>query len=259
MRIASAGHALFALVFIALGVQGLIKGDFTSVWQPVPKGIHAREVLVYFCAVVSLGCGVGLLARRGAPTASRVLLATLVVWMLLWRVPPIVHAPGKILTWDGCAETAAMVAGSWVLFAWFATPRDRRRLGFATGDRGLRIARVFYGLALIPFGLAHFAYPQETAALVPRWLPWHLVWAYVTGGAFLAAGAGVLLRFRARLAAALSALQIGLFTLLVWVPIVAAGTKDPFQWSELAISSALTAAAWVVADSYRPRLHQTAG
>ena len=250
-RTPSLGHYAFALVMIGLGILGLIKGGFTVVWQGVPNGVPAREVLAYLCSVVSLACGAGLLWRQWAAVAARVLLANFVLWFLLWKIRALFVEPLVGGTWSA-GQTLVMTAAAWVLFVWFATDWDRQRFGFATGDKGLRIARVLYAVGLIPFGLAHFMYPKETIALVPGWLPWPTFWAYFTGATFIVASAAVLIGVFARLAVTASALQMGLFGLLVWLPRVATGTPlSPFQWGEVVMTVALTAAAWVVADSYR--------
>src|SRR5438132_5836007 len=200
MRIASWGHAFFAATLITLGILGPIKGDFTPIWLPVPKGVPAREVLVYLSAVVPLVSGIGLLWQRAAAVAARALVGFLLARLLLLDVPRLLLHPGMELTWAAC-QTAVMVAAAWMLYVCFAGDRDGERLRFATGDTGLRIARALYGLALIPFGIAHFTYLERTTAMVPGWLPWHLAWAYFFGCTFIAAGFAMLSGVYARLAA----------------------------------------------------------
>src|SRR5467141_3001461 len=138
MGIASLGHAVFAATNGTLGILGLIQGDFTPTWTGVPKGVPARDVLAYLCAFISLVTGMGLLWQRAAVVASRLLLTSFLVWLLLFRVPLIFRAPTATVAWWASGDTAVMAAASWVLYAWFAGERDRQHLGFATGDTGLR-------------------------------------------------------------------------------------------------------------------------
>jgi uncharacterized membrane protein len=251
VRLVSAGHALFAVTLIGVGITGLATGRFASIWQSVPQGVPARRALAYLCACVSLACGAGLLFKRAAAAASRVLWVYLLLWLLLVKGSYIVASPTVEVNYQSAGETAVLAAGAWVLYAWLTSGWDARRPDFAGGNLGIRLARVLYALALIAFGLSHFAYLDLTAPLVPAWLPAHVFWAYFTGTAYLAAAAAILTGVLARLAAALSTLQMGLFTLLVWAPLAAAGPLSAGQWSEFGVSWALTAAACAVADSWR--------
>ena len=249
MRIASTGHAIFAGTMIGLGIIGLLHRNFVPVWNPAPK-VSVSGLLVSLSSLISLSAGIGLLIRRTAGTAARLLLATFLVWLLLFRLPNFLLEPAFEACWS-VFPLAVMLAAAWVLYVWFATDWDRNRLNSVIGSNGLRVAHTLYGLSLIFFGAAHFIDVKDTLSLIPNWLPGHLFWAYFTGCAFIAAGVAALSGICARLAVTLSVLQLTLFLLLVWLPIVATGTKDSFQWSEAILNVALLGGGWVVADSYR--------
>lgn len=88
-------------------------------------------------------------------------------------------------------------------------------------------------------------------SLVPKWLGFPLGWTYLTGAASIAAAAGMLFAVVPRLAVSLEAAMLWVFTVLVWVPHVAAGPHDEGNWSEGLISAAIAGGAWLVAETYR--------
>lgn len=244
------GWVALALTLIGVGAGGLIRGDFAHFWEDVPDQFPGRGALAYLCALVAALTGAGLLWPRAALAAVRALLAWMFLYLLVFKVKFIVAQPAVEGPYQDAGQTLVMIAAAWVLYARLAAPGDRRWLPFATGDAGVRMARFLYVLALIAFGLSHFAYLELTAPLVPPWLPGPVAWSYFTGAAYLAGAAGMLSGVLARPAAVLSALQMAGFTFLVWLPLAIQGRLQDSQWTEFVVSWGLTAGAWVVADSY---------
>ena len=251
MKIIGPGHLLFALSLIGVGLWGLASGHFNGLWPGVPKSFPQREVLAYVCGAAAVAGGLGLLLRRTGALAAGLLTVIWLVWDLAFRGPAVVHAPLDAGIWDGFGITAMLAITAWALFAELAQGQAPPSLSFAVGDSGLRIVRILYGLVLIDFGIAHFGYLTFTASLVPAYLPDHVAWAEGTGLAYMAAGLAVLSGVLVRLAATLAIVQIAGFTVLVWAPILAGGKATFGDWSEGVVSLVLTAAAWVLADTYR--------
>lgn len=240
MTIARAG---FASGMIMLGVIGLAFRDFNLVWGPVPGAFPTGTALAVACSVLALAGGLGLVVGRTARAASQLLVAYVALWWLAIKVPPVLRAPLTELTWLDCGMFAILLAGAFTLYA------ELGERSLPASERGVRFARRLFGLALIPTGLSHFVYVALTVPLIPGWLPFPVAWAYLTGACHIAAGLGVLFGVRQRLAAQLESLMLALFTVLVWVPRVAAEPGTRGNWTEFWISWALTAAAAVVAVS----------
>jgi uncharacterized membrane protein len=240
--------ALFAVGMIGLGVLALIYGDFALVWQPVAQWIPGRTILAYASGVIMLLSGIGLLFSATAAWSVRLLFPYLIVWALL-KVPALVVAPGMEAVWLGFGELAVLLAGGWILFARLAALPEGSPLKFATGENGVRAARILFAVSLLPIGLSHLVYVKETAEFVPAWLPYRVGWAYLTGAGQMACGLGVLFSIFPRVAAWTEAGMLSLFTLLVWAPAILAAPKTRLPWTAFFISWAIASAAWVVAQN----------
>jgi uncharacterized membrane protein len=219
-------------------------------WQPVAPWFPGRTALAYCAAVVMLIGGFGLLFEATVERAARLLFLYCIVWALL-KVPALVVAPQIEGVWLGFGELAVLLAGCWTLFARLGGVNERGKWRFLARENGVRAARIFFAVFLIPIGLSHIMYVKETVALVPAWLPYRMGWAYLTGAGQMACGFGVLVGMRfgvlARVAALCEAGMISIFALLVWVPAIVASPRARLPWTAFWITWAIGAAAWVVA------------
>lgn len=82
----------------------------------------------------------------------------------------------------------------------------------------LLLGPIFYAAPLAGFGTEHFTLVKIIASLVPKWIPWHLFFAYFVGTCFIAAPLSLVTRVRARLAASLLGLTFFLFVVLMDLP-----------------------------------------
>jgi|HubBroStandDraft_6_1064221.scaffolds.fasta_scaffold166468_2 uncharacterized membrane protein YphA (DoxX/SURF4 family) len=238
------GSRIYAAGAIALGLAGLVWGDFVPVWQPVPAGVPGRTALAYATAAALLLGGAALLYRRSGAAGAAVLTLIYLLGAALLHAPHLVAHPSHFGPWAGAAQQLALASGGLIAFAWAA------KISTALKSRMNRIGALVFGICVFVFGVAHFVYPNETAALVPTGLaPGPLFWAHATGAADIAASLAIISGVQAKLAARLLSIMFVVFALLVHAPLLVADPTSHLHWVMNAVNLALLGAAWAVADS----------
>lgn len=244
------GTRLYALGAIALGAVGLVWGDFALVWQPVAAGVPGRTLLAYVFAAALLLGGLALNYRATAARGAATLCALFVLVVVLLHIPRVLRHPAVFGAWSGLAEQLALAAGGWVAYQLCSEPRGQAE------PRNLRLGLWTFAVCLIIFGGAHFFYLDETAALVPYWLPpGQRFWAWATGFAHIAAGFALLSGMQARLAAILITIMFASFSVLIHIPLLLADPRSHLNWVMNGMNLALTGSAWLMANALarRPR------
>ena len=243
------GRRMIAFGLLGFGALTLIYDDFGLDWQRVPDWVAARGLLAYVAGAIEVAAAAALLLRRTSALAAFVLTPYTLLWVLLLDVPPLLSNFGVEGAWLSVGERAELFAGVWILAITLARAQNRATLARFTDDQALRVARIVFGLALIPVGLSHLVYP-DAVSLVPAWLPFRMFWLYATGIGHIAAGVALTVSVLPRLAAVMEAAMMTSFVLLVHVPRVLASPHIRVEWTMLCISTAFSGAAWSTARSY---------
>lgn len=247
MRKVGVGQLFFAVGFAVVGAISLVARDFLLNQQPVPAGIPWRETLACISAALMLLAGAGLLLPAAARQSALTLTAFVALWVVALQLPRALAHPLVEGNWLGVGEDSSLVAGGWLIYSALA----------GRTDGSVRLARILFGLALLPIGLSHFVYLQGAAGLVPGWMPLRVPLTALGGAGHIAAGLAIVFGVVPRLAATLEAIMESLFTVICWVSAVITTPASREDWVNLCISTALSAAAMAVAESYGRRLEAT--
>jgi uncharacterized membrane protein YphA (DoxX/SURF4 family) len=155
------------------------------------------------------------------------------------------------VTWAYCAFGVVLAIGLVAIL----------RRGDWQKARGLEklilLGPVFYAAPLAAFGTEHFTLAKAVASLIPAWIPWHMVWVYLVGTCFIAAGLSLVTRIQARLSASLLAITFFLFVVLMDAPGWARSPGSRFAMAltlrELSFSGGALALAASLSKEWRER------
>ncbi|HEY9153927.1 MAG TPA: hypothetical protein VIM69_02280 [Opitutaceae bacterium] len=242
---------MFLLSLASLAGLAFVYGDFSPIIGPLA---WPRDWIFVLAAVLIAACA-GLLLKRTEVASAIAISLYAIAWAAV-RTTPIIQAPLSVGSWYGLSEAAALMVGVWTFYALHCRRDQTSDASALTRALSLRVRRTIFGGACLVWGLAHFAYAEYSLPFVPTWLPARTALVYLTGGCHVAAGVGLIIAVLPGLAAALEALMIVLFGLLVWLP---SHLQNPVpkwagspqnQWSETILNFFLAAVAWMIADSF---------
>lgn len=175
------GRVLYALALLGFGLQYALYGQLRRGLPVCPPWLPHHHVIAYALAAILIAAGLALLTTWRTLAASLILGLLLLVTsgLYLQHLHYVLNdADGRTLFLEclSLASTALILHGI---------------TAGASGRYSLLPGRLFFGVAMILFGIQHFLYVRFLSTLVPHYLPGHHLWVIATGFALIAAGLSI--------------------------------------------------------------------
>jgi uncharacterized membrane protein YphA (DoxX/SURF4 family) len=238
------GRLFIGVSLLAFGVQHFLYAGFIGDLGLVPDWAPAHLFWAWLAGVILILGGLSVLTGKYARPITTLLGFVFLLSAFLrftTHIPGMIHNIGDRGVFF---ELLACCAGSWMLARTFSlsasgsdlgsglTSEPDSPLGSSTlTTRLATLARWLFGIAFVVFGSLHLQAPAWIAGLIPHWIPFHLFFTFFTGSALVAAGLAIAAGFWTRLSAALLALMLFSWVVLVHAPRIAHAPHDGDEWN----------------------------
>jgi uncharacterized membrane protein len=246
------GRILFAIPMITFGVQHLIYRSFvTRVVPGLPSWIPGHSVLAAIFGAFLIAAGGAILFGIAPRLTALGLGAVILVSFVLLYVPLLLENFYSGGHWTNAGKALALAGGSFLVAGSIPGVLRMHSGKLAAFIRLLEKFIPWGHLCLSAFlilcGILHFIYVQFVETLVPLWIPGHRFWTYFTGIALIAGGLGIIIPKTRHLAAALTAIMIFLWVVLLHIPRALANLHDANEMTAVFEALAMTGIAILIA------------
>jgi uncharacterized membrane protein len=215
-------------VFIAVSLAVFAPEHFRGpmfVQNMVPSWMPAHFFWPSFVGCALLAAATSLTVGKCVRLSSTLLGLMFLLFVCMLYLPHALAHPKDRFGWAYALRDLSFAAGAWALAGLHSravSPRQSRWM--------ISFGRIVMAIAAIFYAFEHFLHPEFAPGVpleekTPQWVPWPCVWGSLAGAILLAAGIGLALNKKSRMAAAsIGALMTVLtFTLYLVILILAHG------------------------------------
>jgi uncharacterized membrane protein len=208
----------FGCLFIAVPLAVFATEHFRGarfIQNMVPSWIPVHLFWAYFVGCSLLAAATSLTVRKFVGLSSTLLGLMFFLFVCMIHIPNALAHPQDRFAWAVAIRDLSFAAGAWALAGLHSRASSPQLSKWM-----ISFGRIVIAVAAIFFAVEHFLHPEFAPGvplpkMTPSWVPFPSVWGYLAGTILLAAGIGLALNKKSRIAAA----WIGaLMTALTLVP-----------------------------------------
>jgi uncharacterized membrane protein len=210
-------------VFIAVPLAIFAPEHFRGpefVQNVVPRWMPAHWFWPYFVGCALLAAATSLTVRKFVRLSSTLLGSMFFLFVCMIYLPYALAHPHGRFGWTYALRDLSFAAGAWALAGLHS------RASSPQLSKGMILfGRIVLAIAAIFYGVEHFLHPGFAPGVplelkTPTWVPFPSLWAYLAGAILLAAGIGLLLNKKSRIAAASIGALMTVLTLFLYLGIL---------------------------------------